>query len=345
MIKTYENVAQTAERIINSRPVLEPVIKSFEKIFEAKEELPTKLLTLIKESNISLPEFTEKHAENGLSLLSGKSLKGFEIVLAESAKTMLPLLAKQEYLSPYIPALEQYFLTLPEKNELKSNKKDKLYQSYELAEAYLIKDPKIIENISEKISVPAEALLFAFHFILAPTLKALVINSYPEIATLHEIEVDPEEEKEVKGYIPPWDHNSAWKEGYCPICTSLPSLSYLDRALFDENNQFLASGGGKKYLHCSLCGTNWHFKRGTCPSCKNEGPDAIEILREAKSENAERIDWCTKCKSYCPNIDLRVAGKRPDFDMMALGLMHLDIIAAEKKLIPLTPSFWNTFEK
>ena len=68
----------------------------------------------------------------------------------------------------------------------------------------------------------------------------------------------------------------------------------------------------------------------------------MNILREEGPSHGERIDWCTECKAYCPIIDLREREKTPDMDAMALGMLHLDIVAADKKLIPLRHSFWNS---
>ena len=69
----------------------------------------------------------------------------------------------------------------------------------------------------------------------------------------------------------------------------------------------------------------------------------MELLRESSGSRGERIDWCTSCKSYCPSVDLRERDAAPDMDAMALGMMHLDIVAAQKGLLPLKPSFWNQF--
>ncbi len=342
MIAKRENVTETAQRIIGKRPVLEPIITAFEELFKARAELPKDLVPLVEKSGLCLPKLSEEYASQGRSLLSGMSLKGFDPVIAACAKAMLPLLAKQEYLKPFIPNLETYFLAEHRCSSEESNAEKALPQTYVLAEAYIANDSSTIEQAAKALEVPSEALFFTFHYILAPALHALVLKSIPAVAQLTEPEADLDGESDNKKPIAPWDANALWKEGYCPVCVSFPSISYLDRALLDENNQFLSSGGGKKYLHCSLCGSNWHFKRGACPACKAEGPDVMEIIKESSGEGGERIDFCTKCNSYCPNVDLRVSGKRPDFDMMALGMMHLDMIAAEKKLVPLVPSFWNT---
>lgn len=348
MIKTRESVATTANRIISDRPVLEPIIKAFESLFEARASLPKELLPLVEEIDFKLPEFTADYASQGRSLLSALPLEGFDSLLTASAKKILPELAKQEHFKPYIPVLETYFI--PAEKDVTNSKEDssiekseekisKAPQSYKLAEAYIANDATTMEEAAKALDIPAEVIIFVFHFILGAVLQAVVAYNIPVVA----MDADLDEETVTKATQAPWDKNSIWREGYCPVCSSFPSISYLDRALVDENNQFLSSGGGKKYCHCSLCSTNWQFRRGACPSCNEEGPEVMQILKEEGNNIGERIDWCTKCNSYCPSIDLRDRGVRPNFEMMALGMMHLDMIAAEKKLIPLSPAFWNTF--
>lgn len=347
MIGSSESVAKTIKHVLARRPVLEPILKAFEDLYEARASLPLTLLPLVKESGLVLPELTEEHAKQGRSMMAGMSLQGFAPVMAKSAETMLPLLAKQDHLKPHMDTLEKFFgVNLDEdktadkaEDGKPADKADELSATEELADAIISADGASIEKIAAKAEVPSDILFFAAHFILSPALHALVMRSVPAVAENAELD-----EQEVnKKMMPAWDKHSAWKQGYCPVCGAMPSLSYLDRALIDENNEFLAGGGGKKYLHCSLCGSNWHFRRGACPACDKEGADVIEIIREEKGESGERVDWCTKCKSYCPGVDLRARGSRPDFDALALGMIHLDMVAAKKKLKPLNPSFWNTF--
>ncbi|MFI3271581.1 MAG: formate dehydrogenase accessory protein FdhE [Pseudomonadota bacterium] len=353
MIGSRESVAKTIKHVIARRPVLEPILKAFEDHYEARATLPRTLLPLVIESGLQLPELTEEHANQGRSMMAGMSLKGFAPVLQKSAETMLPLLAKQEHLKPYIDTLELFFgVQVPEKPEEGTSEEGKaeepssseeLTPTEALADAIISADGASIEKIAKAADLTgglsADILYFAAHFIISPALHALVMRSVPAVAE----NADLDEQEVNKKMMPAWDKHSAWKQGYCPVCGAMPSISYLDRALMDENNEFLAGGGGKKYLHCSLCGSNWHFRRGACPACDKEGADVMEIMREEKGESGERLDWCTKCKSYCPAVDLRARGSRPDFDTLALGMMHLDLIAAKKKLKPLNPSFWNTF--
>jgi len=69
----------------------------------------------------------------------------------------------------------------------------------------------------------------------------------------------------------------------------------------------------------------------------------MEILKEAGNALGERLDWCTRCKTYCPAVDLRERDTTPDLDVLALGMLHMDMVAAQKGLQPIHPAFWNTF--
>ena len=187
-----------------------------------------------------------------------------------------------------------------------------------LAEALISADASALG----KAGVPPGVLAFALGFIVGPVLRAVVLARHAE----------------------PWNVEGAWMQGYCPVCGSAPSIAFLERPVADEKNAYLKGGGGKKHMHCPLCGTDWIFRRGACPSCGEEGPGVMEMLRDTKDARGERLDWCTKCRVYCPTVDLRERDDTPDPDAMAIGLLHLDMVAKGKNLRPINPSFWNTFE-
>ncbi|MBQ2516858.1 MAG: hypothetical protein II543_06325 [Desulfovibrio sp.] len=65
------------------------------------------------------------------------------------------------------------------------------------------------------------------------------------------------------------------------------------------------------------------------------------IFKQSGANFGERIDWCEKCKAYLPTIDFRESEHVLDLDVLALGMMHLDMVAHDKQLRPLKVSFWN----
>lgn len=327
MSAKFETVVETLDAIIARRPVLEPILRAFEPLLSARAELPEKLREAVKASGMALPAFQRERAAQGAALLAGEALTGIGPLIELAAKEILPLLEKHEFIVPHIPALRAFFIR---ENTAKDDAKpaaapcESCACRMKLSEAIIAGDADSVERDAAKIGVPASVLIFAMGYILGAVLQAIVKNS-------------PEHE--------PWNEEGVWKEGYCPVCGATPSIAILNRK--DVNaSEFLAGGGGKKYLHCSLCGSNWHFRRSACPSCGKDETGIMAVLREEGAASlGERVDWCSSCKSYCPTIDLRERASTPNLDAAAIGMMHLDMVAAEKKLSPITPAFWNVFEK
>lgn len=328
MAASCQSVSETLAGVIARRPVLEPVLKAFEPILEVRASLPETLGPLVREAGLRLPKMERERAAQGVSLLSDVPLKGVEIPMRAAAEALLPLLAEQGAVRPYAEKLAAFFAGESSGQEKTSDAAEQPARPGAVAEGLLRGDTSTLETCAETLGLPPAVLLFVFDFILGSVLRAVVETSLSGEGGAAEA---------------PWDAEGVWMQGYCPVCGTFPSLAYLDRPVHDEKNAFLAGGGGKKHLHCALCGTDWKFRRGACPACGKEGDGVMEFLREPEGALGERIDWCTKCKSYCPSVDLRERSAVPDPDAMALGLMHLDMIAAGRKLRPLHPSFWNTF--
>lgn len=320
MAVSCQSVEETIAGILARRPVLGPVLNAFGPLLEARASLPETLKPLLESTDLRLPDMLGERASQGVPLLADVSLKGIDAPLRAAAETMLPLLAGQEAVKPYTEKLRGFFLGSGEPDGPVMPPLDAL------AESVLREDAAVLERTAVGIGVPPEVLLFAFSFMLGPVLRALTA-------------MRPGGD----GKDAPWNAEGAWRQGYCPVCGSNPSIAYLERPVFEEKNAYLAGGGGKKHLHCSLCGTDWIFRRGACPSCGKEGNGVMEILREPKNAQGERLDWCAKCKTYCPSVDLRERDTTPNLDALALGLLHLDMVAAKKGLHPINPSFWNTF--
>lgn len=305
---TVDNIKQTLRTVAGRRPAIAPVLQSFEPLFVARQNVADELTELFKNSEIVIPSFDEERSKAGVPLLAETIPPVWSIKYA--AEKILPELAKLPAIAEHMEALEKFFHA-PAKAEDPREA---------LAKALLAGNS--MDNIQSGIPVPI--LDFVSQFIYSPVLRAM--SSFVN--------------KENNEY--PWDREGAWKEGYCPFCGSFPVIAWLDKQTFDVKNTFLASGGGKKHYHCSLCGSSWKFRRGVCPACGKEGEDTVNILN-VKGYGSERIDWCGHCKSYCPTVDLRELAGFPNMDALALGMMHLDMVAASKKLHPLKFSFWNIF--
>lgn len=108
----------------------------------------------------------------------------------------------------------------------------------------------------------------------------------------------------------------SWKEGYCPICGSLPGISTLE-------------GEGERFLACSFCWHKWAAPRIGCPFCGNIDS---RKLRYAYSEQEKeyRIDICDGCGKYIKTVDARKADRFLYLPLEQVTTLHLDIHAQEK---------------
>lgn len=83
----------------------------------------------------------------------------------------------------------------------------------------------------------------------------------------------------------------------CPFCNARPVAGVL-RGEGD---------GAKRWLLCSLCSTEWPFRRVLCPACGEENKDKLPIYTAAEFD-AVRLDACDTCQTYLKSIDLTKDG-------------------------------------
>ncbi len=83
----------------------------------------------------------------------------------------------------------------------------------------------------------------------------------------------------------------------CPVCDARPQLAVLRPE----------GDGGKRYLVCSLCGTEWEFRRILCPHC---GEVDHQKLPRYSSEDflALRVEACDTCQHYLKSVDMTIDG-------------------------------------
>lgn len=110
----------------------------------------------------------------------------------------------------------------------------------------------------------------------------------------------------------------------CPCCGSPPTAS-VTRIGGDE--------AGFRYLHCSLCGAEWHHVRIKCSRCDStRGIHYEELARrdgaEAARAGAVRAECCDSCGHYIKHL---VMEKDPQLDPVAddLASVALDLLVSE----------------
>lgn len=84
-----------------------------------------------------------------------------------------------------------------------------------------------------------------------------------------------------------------WQRGYCPICDGQPDISYLEKEV------------GARWLVCSRCDTNWHFRRLVCQNCGTQDSNSMKYFTD--DGGIYRLYVCNECHTYLKTIDLRKA--------------------------------------
>ena len=116
--------------------------------------------------------------------------------------------------------------------------------------------------------------------------------------------------------------------GVCPCCGSLP-VSSIVRLGNAVNNL--------RYLHCSLCNTEWNLPRATCTAC---GQDKSVALHEIEGgHGAVRAETCDECHAY---LKLMAQDKDPLVDPVAddLATLALDLLVDQAGYERSGPNLW-----
>jgi len=296
-------IAPAVEMIVEKRPMLEPIVRSFAEILSEKTRIARQLEA--QSASVHFNVDPERLVQ-GVPLLADASLDVMQEQLSQAFGAMLAVLKKTfSHLTADFCSLE----TLQREGQL---------QLSSLSSAYLNGATSVLRAAAESAEISEGILALALNSTLSTVLKAL--------------------EPTLKSYI----NQVQWYRGYCPICGSMPSISYLAEA-GDLGSEFLKGGGGQRHLHCSLCGHDWRFLRNRCPACDTDDKD-MRLYFRLEEEPSERVDVCRNCGAYLPCIDLRESTDRLPMDIAALGMAHLDFWASEKGYHPLAQTPWNLFQ-
>jgi FdhE protein len=115
----------------------------------------------------------------------------------------------------------------------------------------------------------------------------------------------------------------------CPFCGSKPQVAVLRPE----------GDGGKRSLVCSLCSTEWTFRRLVCPNCGEEHKDKLPVF-VAEEFDYVRVDACDTCHSYLKSIDMTKNGRAvPVVDELAT--VSLNLWAQEKNYHKLSPNLFG----
>ncbi|OOF43613.1 formate dehydrogenase accessory protein FdhE [Rodentibacter rarus] len=104
---------------------------------------------------------------------------------------------------------------------------------------------------------------------------------------------------------------------HCPVCGSLPVSSMVH----------IGTSQGLRYLHCSLCESEWNLVRAQCTNCN--GHDKLEMWSLDEELALIRAETCGSCESY---LKMMFQEKNPNVEAVAddLASIFLDVEMEEK---------------
>lgn len=115
----------------------------------------------------------------------------------------------------------------------------------------------------------------------------------------------------------------------CPFCNSKPQVGVLRPE----------GDGSKRSLICSLCSTEWNFRRVVCPSCGEQNKDLLPVYTASEFDYV-RVEACDTCHTYLKCIDLSKNGNAvPVVDELAS--VSLNLWAQENKYSKLSPNLFG----
>lgn len=115
----------------------------------------------------------------------------------------------------------------------------------------------------------------------------------------------------------------------CPFCNELPVAAILRPE----------GEGGKRSLLCSLCFTEFQFRRLLCPRCGEEDHQKLPVYTACPFPHI-RIEACDTCHTYIKSIDLTRNGLAiPEVDEIAS--LPLDLWAGANQYSKLQPNLFG----
>jgi len=112
----------------------------------------------------------------------------------------------------------------------------------------------------------------------------------------------------------------------CPVCGGNPVAAVLREE----------AHGAKRSLVCSLCITEWDYKRVICPACGEEEFDKLPTYRADQFQHL-LVEACDTCEKYITAVDLTKDGHAiPEVDELAA--LPLNLWANENGYTKLQPN-------
>ncbi len=117
-----------------------------------------------------------------------------------------------------------------------------------------------------------------------------------------------------------------WDSGLCPVCGT-PASSAIIR---DEGEL----QGGRRWLSCPTCRTQWEYARVRCARCGQRAHDRLEYLFD-EQDPGHRIHTCKVCNGYIPVTIEKEIKILAVPEVEEIVLIPLETVASSRGLTPL----------
>jgi FdhE protein len=109
--------------------------------------------------------------------------------------------------------------------------------------------------------------------------------------------------------------------GRCPVCGSRPDVGIVHASGLEQ---------GLRYLHCSMCESEWHLVRVKCSSC--EATTGMSYFGVEGDDGAVKAEACSECNTY---LKILYTEKDRELDPVAddLATLGLDLLVAEENFL------------
>lgn len=117
-----------------------------------------------------------------------------------------------------------------------------------------------------------------------------------------------------------------WDSGLCPVCGT-PAASGVIR---DEGEL----QGGRRWLSCPTCRTQWEYARVRCARCGQRSHDKLEYLYD-EQDPGHRVHTCKVCHGYIPQSFEKELPVLAVPEVEEIVMIPLETVASSRGLSPL----------
>ncbi len=285
-VPVQEKINRRVQEGKKEHPQYEPFLNFWEKILSLQEAYSQKISSEGRELS---PALRDLKLQEGFPLIAWEDVAVDEALMKELLQDLCRATKEaNRNLRQEIPKIETWL----------QNKKNDFSKWITL---FIRKEEQPFIQKAKDHGLDGDLMLFLFYAAWKPFLKARAMG-------IGEAGSAPFEQ---------------WARGYCPVCGSMPLISYL-------------KNDGKRVAVCSTCETNYPLNRIFCPHCATTEQHQLRYFYDQGDEGS-RIEVCESCRHYLKTIDLRKKEMETLPVLDDLLTTHLDLWAQKKgyKKLPL----------